>query len=341
MADIPAYGAFCGLVLHVPFNIIFVRFFGFGFIGVAMATVLFQVVQPLFMASYLVTNYGQRRLSSFSCRIGHTSWQSFRQVISSSGILLYLRYAMPGIVLVTEWWASETIIFLGGRLAKNPEFSLGAMGIYQSINTFCVMFPMGLSASCSTQVGILLGKNDYRGAALACRVSIVEAIALCTFISSILIIVPHSFLPALFTGNTYVIDEARKTIPFLAIYVIADGLQVTLTGAIRGCGRQCTVVPVVLISYWMIGIPSSYIIAFRGDLGTLGLVIGMTLGKWIHLSLLCLIFTLIIDWKKEAGYAQERSRISIESNECLRKDYGSITANNNNKCSISSYLYLW
>lgn len=45
MADVPAYGASVGLILHVPMNMLFIHMFGF--MGSAVATVVFQIVQPL------------------------------------------------------------------------------------------------------------------------------------------------------------------------------------------------------------------------------------------------------------------------------------------------------
>lgn len=324
MADIPAYAAFCGLLLHIPFNIIFVRVLRLGFIGVALATVLFQIIQPLLMAMYLLTKHGQGRLSCYSSRPITYQWLELREAMNMKGVVQYLRLAGPGIVLITEWWASEAIIFLGGRVKSNPEIALGAMSLYQSINTFCVMFPMGLSTSCSTRVGVLLGKNDYHGARFAYRVSMVESIATCISISCCLFNIPYSFFPSLFTHDNNIINEASKTIPLLAVYVIADGLQVTMNGAVRGCGRQHLAMPVVGLSYWMVGVPLSYIATFRRNLGTVGLVLGLTIAKWVHIILLWFIFTLIIDWKKEAGFAQERSLTSKDLNHRLPLVYGSI-----------------
>lgn len=53
MADVPAYSAFIGLLLHVPTNILFVNILGFGYKGVALATVLFQLLQTLMIYCYL------------------------------------------------------------------------------------------------------------------------------------------------------------------------------------------------------------------------------------------------------------------------------------------------
>lgn len=45
MADVPVYAAVLGLVLHVPFNYFFIHYLDLGYLGCAMATVCFQVIQ--------------------------------------------------------------------------------------------------------------------------------------------------------------------------------------------------------------------------------------------------------------------------------------------------------
>merc|ERR1711865_1362312 len=58
--------------------------------------------------------------------------------------------------------------------------------------------------------------------------------------------------------NQAIIDQTAATIPFLSIYVLADGVQTGLNGIIKGCGRQKIVVPIVVVAYWMIGVPLAY-----------------------------------------------------------------------------------
>lgn len=45
MADVPAYAAVLGLVLHIPFNLFFINYLGMGYLGCAVATVCFQAIQ--------------------------------------------------------------------------------------------------------------------------------------------------------------------------------------------------------------------------------------------------------------------------------------------------------
>jgi MATE family multidrug resistance protein len=296
MADVPAYAAMLGLALHIPFNWFFIDFLDWGYLGAAVATVCFQVIQPLFVLTYLFgLKHGRSRVleSTGGLTIGRTRlsfWNEFVIAISSiRGYAQYMALALPGIVIISEWWASEVSIFLSGRLEPSPEVALGGMyamhpgycrkpslsgsyppfmfaigmTIYQSINTFCFMFPVAFSIACSTRVGNLLGAGNPKGAAFASKVSIGCAACLSFVLGALLYGIPHTFLPSLFAPNEEeVILETSRTIPLLAMYVFADGIQCALNGIIKGCGRQCITMPIVVVAYWVVAVPLAYYIAF-------------------------------------------------------------------------------
>eukprot|EP00554_Chaetoceros_debilis_P013464 CAMPEP_0194127374 /NCGR_PEP_ID=MMETSP0150-20130528/60486_1 /TAXON_ID=122233 /ORGANISM="Chaetoceros debilis, Strain MM31A-1" /LENGTH=645 /DNA_ID=CAMNT_0038821295 /DNA_START=148 /DNA_END=2085 /DNA_ORIENTATION=+ len=325
MADVPAWAAFVGFLSHVPFNILFVDILGLGYHGVALATVMFQLLQPVIILFYLFgTNKGRERiLEGIGARsIGRESlsfWPELYAAIGSIvGIKQYLALALPGIVMISEWWASETAIFLAGTLHPDPDFSLDAMTIYQSINTFFFMFPMGYSVSCSTRVSMYLGMNDPRNAQIASRVGTILSGFISAVGSCFLFFTPHTFLPSLFTSDEDVVSLASQLIPLLAMYTFADGIQNALNSIMKGCGRQKLVMPVVVFAYWAIGLPIAYynsFVRYEGTTecesgihpcGVVGLVIGMTSGTWVHFLLLALLVRFAINWDHEAEAAQLR-----------------------------------
>ncbi|KAL3904732.1 MAG: hypothetical protein SGARI_004789 [Bacillariaceae sp.] len=196
------------------------------------------------------------------------------------------------------------------------------MTIYQSINSFCFMFPMAFAVSGTSRVSNLLGSGFEQAAAWAGTISVCAAGAVSTILGLLLFLVPHTFIPGLFAPNEPgVVYEASRTIPMLALYVIADGLQVALNGIIKGCGRQCVTMPIVLVAYWIVGVPLAYYLAFVvhdgesscGDnnedgwlCGDVGLVAAMTTGTWVHMLLLAMVVIGTTDWKLEARKAKER-----------------------------------
>lgn len=327
MADIPAYAAAVGLMLHVPMNIFFIYTLDMGYLGCAVATVTFQLIQPVLILTYLFfLPAGRSRImhSMVARAIGRyqlSFWAEAKIAVSSGrGILQYLGLALPGIVIISEWWASELAIFLSGRLTPYPELALGAMTLYQSINTFCFMFPVGFAVAGSTRVGNLLGAGRPDGAALASLVSVLSAGSVSVLIGCILLLTPHGMFPSIFApSEPDLVEQTSRLIPLLAIYVIADGIQSALNGIIKGCGRQRVVMPIVVVAYWLVGIPLAYYFAFvrhNGIMcddsyfcGDIGLVTGMTIGTWVHMLLLCIVVVVSTDWEVEAKKANKRMNV--------------------------------
>ena len=163
--------------------------------------------------------------------------------------------------MMSEWWASEIIIFLSGSLLSNPEAQVAATSITQTLNSLCFMLPSGFNVAASTRVGNLLGANDSFAAQISCKTSTCLALIV-SLLSSFLILIFRTNLGLLFTNNQEVLYILDYTLLTLALYVIADGVQTALTGALKGIGRQSFGAPIVLFSYYAVGIPSASVLAF-------------------------------------------------------------------------------
>jgi MATE family multidrug resistance protein len=341
MADVPAKAALLGLALHIPFNILFCYVLGMGYLGCAYATIMFQAVQGTYIICYLfVYPWGRQRVleSTGGSAVGRTTLTLIEELKIAGGSIRsfcsYLSLALPGIIIISEWWASETAIFLSGRLSPNPQTTLAAMTIYQAINAFAFMVPAAVSSAGTARVGNLLGAGNPSGASMAGTVS-VGLCAVCSgAIGITLYTLPHEFIPSLFLStseNRAVVDQVAATLPLLAFYVFADGVQNGFNGIIKGCGRQGIAVPIVVAAYWIVGVPLAYYLGLYrsgGDdtlcahiasdgsydpsaegmifCGDVGLVAGMTVGTWCHMLLLAFVVIGTTNWKNEAYKAKQR-----------------------------------
>jgi len=75
---------------------------------------------------------------------------------------------------------------------------------------------------------------------------------------------------------------SNELLPPLALYVIADALQVCCGGVLQGCGLQRKGFPFVLAAYYLVGLPLGCALGFRADMGARGMVLGMLCGKLCH-----------------------------------------------------------
>ncbi len=111
MANVPAYSALIGLIFHIPTNLLFVNILGFGYKGVAMATVAFQGMQTLMIYSYLFcTNSGRdRTLESIGakgvCRRVIFTWTEIKMALySMKGIKQYLELGMFSLLYAIKYF---------------------------------------------------------------------------------------------------------------------------------------------------------------------------------------------------------------------------------------------
>jgi Na+-driven multidrug efflux pump len=64
--------------------------------------------------------------------------------------------AVPGLLMIAEWWAAESIILMGGSL-PNAEINVSVLAIYQTVNAVAYMISYGVHVAASTRVGNNLG----------------------------------------------------------------------------------------------------------------------------------------------------------------------------------------
>ena len=200
------------------------------------------------------------------------------------------------------------------------------------------MIPAGFATAGCARVSNLLGGGYYKQAKFAGQINVTCCGVASTCIGLLLFLLPHTLLPSLFVSskdNQAIINQTASTIPYLSIYVLADGIQTGCNGIIKGCGRQKIVVPIVVFAYWIVGVPLAYYLGIyrnngndslcknnnlsdTGDTnnhtdngtmilcGDVGLVAGMTAGTWVHMLLLLFVVIGTTNWKNEANKAKER-----------------------------------
>jgi MATE family multidrug resistance protein len=73
-----------------------------------------------------------------------------------------------------------------------------------------------------------------------------------------------------------VISLGAALLRIAAVFELFDGLQVTITGALRGVGDTRTPMLAHMLGYWVIGMPIAYVLCFVWNWGVTGIWIGLT-----------------------------------------------------------------
>ena len=98
----------------------------------------------------------------------------------------------------------------------------------------------------------------------------------------------------LFTPDRGVIAAAVPLLLVAAGFQFFDGIQINVTGALRGAGNTAAPLYTQIVCYWIVGMPLGWWLGFRAHLGAAGLWLGLLV------ALTCAAFAQLAVWVKTA-----------------------------------------
>ena len=152
---------------------------------------------------------------------------------------------------------------------------------------FCIYYAM------ATAVAVLVsneaGRNDpvqMRRKAFAGYGVILAACAL----SSIFFSVGSSNVMGIFSDDPAVIAAAVGVIFPLVLYQLGDATQINFANALRGTGNVKPMMWIAFVSYLVVGLPSSCLLAFPLRLGLYGIVLSFSVSLFMAAGLFVIFF---------------------------------------------------
>ena len=180
------------------------------------------------------------------------------------------------------------VIMIGWISPKAQAAHLVAL----SLATITYMMASGLSSAAAVRVGNQYGLNNKHGVRVAGFSSFMMVILFMST-AAICFIVFRNFLPTIFNNDPDVIAAASSLLIVAAFFQLSDGLQVVALGVLRGIRDVKIPTIITLISYWVIGLPVGYMLAFKLGMGMVGIWYGLFLGLTCAGVLLFLRFNYI------------------------------------------------
>ena len=275
--------------LSALLNYLFIYVFDFGLYGAPIATGI------AYWASFLL-------LVAYSTFVqGHECWGGIDPRRALQQLWPFTRLALLGFVHVgTEWWAFEIVAIMAGRLGT---LSLAAQSVIMTADQVINTIPFGLGVAASGRVGNLLGAKKALGARRASLCAAALSVLAGTLILAVLMSTKNVF-GRIFNDDDEVVALVSKVMPFVALFQIADGLNGSCGGALRGMGKQWVGALVNIVAYYCAGLPAGIYLAFHGW-GLSGLWIGNCAGLYI-VGTLELVIIMLSRWDKEVERALGR-----------------------------------
>ena len=254
-------GAVAGVVaalLHVPANVAFIRGAGLGFAGAGLATSWSNGVVLSINAGYLA--FAHQRTPFFTPH-AHETWDGWSAEAALTEWGPFLRLALPGILMMAEWCASEANILNAGWL-PDPELNVAAVSIFQVTNALAFMIPVGFSVAVLTRASNELGAGRGARARHASGVAHAMVLGVEVLVSAAILSARRRWA-SLYTDDERVVRSVARLLVPLAVYTAFDGVLCVASGVIKACGKQWVAGPVVFLAYYVVGIPAACWLAFE------------------------------------------------------------------------------
>jgi MATE family multidrug resistance protein len=150
----------------------------------------------------------------------------------------------------------------------------------------------GISAAASVRVGNQLGEKNIPSLRQAAFSAFAIVITTQIFFAIVFVLLRFTF-PTFFNDEPEVQKIVASLLLIAAFFQLSDGIQVVALGSLRGMKDVNIPTVITLVCYWLIGLPSSYALAFIFGFGVQGIWYGLTIALTLAAISLFLRFNYV------------------------------------------------
>ena len=239
-----------------------------GIVGAGIATVFVN----LFMFMSFVI-YAKIKLPQHNLFVRF--WRPDRGVI---GLVLKMGSAIGVTSLAEAGLFSASSIMMGWV----GQLELAAHGIALQLASITFMLHLGLSDAATIRVSSAFGKKDKIEIIIECWAAIVISLGL-SFLAILIFLGFPKFLISAFLNSeelnaNLIVELGISLLALAALFQLVDGGQALAIHLLRGLHDTTIPMYLAVISYWIIGLPSGYILTFHYNFNAQGIWLGLVIG---------------------------------------------------------------
>ena len=249
-----------------------------GLRGAAIASVISHSAILVPVMIYSARRGGLEKYQLF-VRIWRPDWPALRELA---------RLGLPvSLTLLAEIGLFSASSVMMGWLGV---VALAAHGIALQVISIIFMIPLGLASAATARIGRAQGRGDGLGVSRAAQAAMGMALGIAGLAAVVLWLVPEALVGAFLdhddVNRDAVVATGAVLLAVAAVFQLFDTGQVMSAALLRGL--KDTRVPMIfaLISYWVIGIPVAYVLAFKAGYGGPGVWAGLAAGLMVAAVLL-------------------------------------------------------
>ena len=177
----------------------------------------------------------------------------------------------------------EVTLFAVVALLVSPLGIVDVAGHQIALNFSSLMFvlPMSLAAAVTIRVGYRLGQGSTLDAQTSARTGLGVGVCMAV-VTAIFTVTFREHIALLYNNNPEVVALAAQLMLLAAVYQISDSIQVIGSGLLRGYKDTRSIFYITFTAYWVLGLPSGYILALTDlvvePMGPAGFWIGFIIG---------------------------------------------------------------
>ena len=264
---------FIGLLVNIPLNWIFIYgHFGMpalGGVGCGVAT------GSVYWVMFIVMRLWVRRMGGMRDIRMDRRWSAPSRAVLQRLISLGLPVALALFFEVT--------LFAVVALMVSPLGIVDVAGHQIALNFSSLMFvlPLSLGVATTIRVGYRLGQGSAEQARVAAWTA--QGVGICmAAITALFTVTFRHQIALLYNDNPEVVTLAAQLMLLAAIYQFSDSIQVIGSGILRGYKDTRSIFFITFIAYWLLGLPSGYLLAMTDlvvpRLGPAGFWCGFIIG---------------------------------------------------------------
>lgn len=246
--------------------------------GAAIASVAVQAMTAAALGVYAGWLPELRHFRLFQ-RFWRPDWHALRQVF---------RLGMPiGLTSLAEGGMFQASALMMGWIGT---VELASHGIALQAAALTFMVHLGLANATTVRTAHAAGAGDHAGLRLGGKVAIALSMAFAMVTVTAFLTLPRPIISLFLDGDkpesAQIVAYGTALLAVAALFQVVDALQVMALGLLRGVKDTRAPMWIAVLSYWVVGIPTSYLLAFKAGYGGVGLWLGLVVGLSVAAVLL-------------------------------------------------------
>ena len=294
------------MVLSVFFNALagYALIFGhFGFprlevVGSGLATASAQAFSVFAMLIVIGFTPKIRQYRAFH-KFARPHWPKFAE--------LFLLGMPIGLTMIFEAGLFNCSMLVMGTFGTD---FVAANQVALNVPSITFMVPLGIAMAATVRVGLAAGMGDIHGARRAGHTALLMGAGFMTLCAVVIALFPKTIAELYFGAGAANAKTVALTVTFLyvaAAFQVFDALQVVAAYALRGLKDSRVPMWLAGASYWLVGAPTSLILAFWFDLQGFGIWIGLATALAAAATLMSWRFTSLTrqmpqDWQSLGNF---------------------------------------